>query len=317
MSSSNPGKTLLASRIAKQYTTEVANAVAQLPFVPTLVGFLANSDPAAQMYARWTQKTAEELGFKYELRTVDRYELETEINKANVDAEVHGIMVYFPVFGDSQDAYLQQCVAAEKDVEGLNHLYYHNMYHNVRFLDEAQTLKLILPCTPLAIVKVLEYLEVYLRWIDYGNRLFGKTVVVVNRLEIVGRPLAALLANDGATVYLVDIGSIQKFTRGDKLLLQRHKVEAVENVLVEELASKADVIITGVPAKGYKFPTSAVRPGCVCVNFSSEKNFDDDVKAVAGLYVPSIGKVTIAMLLRNLLRLIENGKVRRASVVGA
>lgn len=45
--------------------------------------------------------------------------------------------------------------------------------------------------------------------------------------------------------------------------------------------------------------------GVIAINFSSYKNFSDDIKAKASIYVPSVGKVTIAMLIRNLLRLKE------------
>jgi len=47
-----------------------------------------------------------------------------------------------------------------------------------------------------------------------GRKLEGKIVTVINRSEIVGRPLAAMLANDGAEVYSVDINSIYKFSGG-------------------------------------------------------------------------------------------------------
>ena len=84
----------------------------------------------------------------------------------------------------------------------------------------------------------LEYLGVYNTILHYGNRLYGKKVLIVNRSEIVGRPLAALLANDGATVYSVDINNIQQFTRGDDLLEQRHKVVDLspEEYTLEKLA---------------------------------------------------------------------------------
>lgn len=309
------GRTILASTIAKQYTEEVTNKVKALDFKPKLVGFLANDDPAAQMYANWTEKTCESLGFTYQLVKVDKNNLETAIVEANKNDDVNGIMVYFPVFGDKQDQYLQQAISPEKDVEGLNFMYYHNLYHNVRFLDEpTNEQKSILPCTPLAMVKILEYLGVYNKHLPYGNRLYGKKVLVVNRSEIVGRPLAALLANDGATVYSADINNMQRFTRGCDLLMQRHKVEELEyeEFLPEKVAPQCDVVITGVPAEGYKFPTASVLNGTVVINFSSAKNFNDDIKERAGLYVPSIGKVTIAMLLRNLLRLIENKKIRQS-----
>lgn len=282
---------------------------------PLLVGFLANTDPAAKMYADWTGKTSEDIGFKYELRVVDKEDLEEAVIDANKDDSVDGIMIYFPVFGNRQDQYIQQVVAPEKDVEGLSHLYIQNLYRNIRFLDSAQTQKSILPCTPLANVKVLEYLGVYNSILPYGNRLYGKTITVVNRSEIVGRPLAALLANDGATVYSVDITGTQKYTRGEGLKQIKHQVIDVDDKL-EDVAIKSDVIITGVPSPSYKFPVEYIKDGAVCVNFSSEKNFSPEVKEKASLYVPMIGKVTISMLLRNLLRLIDN-KEKRAKAAAA
>ncbi|GME83723.1 unnamed protein product [Ambrosiozyma monospora] len=301
------GKTILASKVANKYTEEIKRLTSQLNTTPKLVGLLANDDPAAEMYASWTGKTAESLGFKYELIRVTKDQLEGEIYKCNENDSVNGIMVYFPVYGDSQDSYLQQCVTMEKDVEGLNFQYVSNMYHNIRYLDEAKTKKSILPCTPLAVVKILEYLGLYNPLLNYGDRLYGKTVTIVNRSEIVGRPLAALLANDGATVYSADIHDIQLYERGDGLTLKKHTVLECSKTL-EECAKASDIVITGVPSPTYKFPTEYVKRGAVAINFSSDKNFNDDIKDVASLYVPSTGKVTITMLLRNLLRLMENNK---------
>jgi methylenetetrahydrofolate dehydrogenase (NAD+) len=50
--------------------------------------------------------------------------------------------------------YLQSCVSELKDVEGLCHKFVHNVYHNIRFMDKTETMKCIIPCTPLACVKV-------------------------------------------------------------------------------------------------------------------------------------------------------------------
>ncbi|SJM88203.1 probable Methylenetetrahydrofolate dehydrogenase [NAD(+)] [Zygosaccharomyces bailii] len=313
---SKPGVTVLASKISKIYVDEITSKVEAIkpirPQGPLLVGFLANADPAAEMYASWTKKTSEGMGFRYELRRVDNKDfLEEAIIEANRDPEVDGIMVYYPVFGNAQDQYLQQVVAKEKDVEGLNHVYYQNMYHNIRYLDPNNSLKSILPCTPLAVVKILEYLKVYNNLLPEGNRLYGKKCVVVNRSEIVGRPLAALLANDGAIVYSVDIDNIQKFTRGEGLKFTRHHVEdlgSFSDELLQKCCSQADVIITGVPSEHYKFPTQYIKEGAVCINFSSNRNFEESVKTKASLYVPMTGKVTISMLLRNMLRLIENAE---------
>jgi methylenetetrahydrofolate dehydrogenase (NAD+) len=55
---------------------------------------------------------------------------------------------------------------------------------------------------------------VYNSILEEGNRLHGKTITVINRSEVVGRPLAALMANDGATVISVDLDSTLLFSRG-------------------------------------------------------------------------------------------------------
>ncbi|KAL9713088.1 Methylenetetrahydrofolate dehydrogenase [NAD(+)] [Leucoagaricus gongylophorus] len=161
--------------------------------------------------------------------------VEEAIIEANEDESVDGVMVYYPIFGAQQDHYLQQIVSPLKDVEGLHFKFHYNLYHNIRFLEPKSLLrttlasaphgtptdtdngdqpppgmvKSILPCTPLAIVKCLEYVGVYNKLLPYGDRAYGRTITVINRSEVVGRPLAALLANDGARVLSVDIDSIQ------------------------------------------------------------------------------------------------------------
>lgn len=244
-------------------------------------------------------------GFEFDLRKVAKEDIEEAILAANVDDSVHGIIVYYPIFprASRQDGYVQQLVALEKDVEGLSHKYIFNMYQNIRFLDPpTNKQKSILPCTPLAVVKVLEHLQVYHTALPYGNRLYGHTITVINRSEVVGRPLAALLANDGAKVYSVDIDGVKLFTRGKGIKNHKHEVHEQEGWTVKECLALSDVVIGGVPGNSYKIDTDLIRDGATCINFSSEKNFDaTTIKENAAFYVPAIGKVTIAVLLRNLL----------------
>jgi methylenetetrahydrofolate dehydrogenase (NAD+) len=145
------------------------------------------------------------------------------------------------------------------------------MYQNIRFLDDGKLQKSILPCTPLAIIKILEYLKIYNTILPYGNRLFGRTVTVVNRSEVVGRPLAALLANDGACVYSVDLDGVQQFTRGEGIKKRRHEVIEKPGWALEQCVPMSDVVISGVPGEKFKFPISLLRDGAVCINFSSER----------------------------------------------
>ncbi|ROT35591.1 methylenetetrahydrofolate dehydrogenase [Sodiomyces alkalinus F11] len=302
-------KVIMADTIAKGLLAEVKDTLNKIQGDvdrrPKLAAFLANDDPAALKYAEWSQKTCQENDFDFELRQVDKEELEEKITEANQDDCVDGMIVYYPIFpgNPTHDKYIQETVSLQKDVEGLCHKHLYNMYHNVRFLDPPHNLKKsILPCTPLAVVKILEYLQIYNPILAYGNRLYGKTITVINRSEVNGRPLAALLANDGATVYSVDITGVQLFTRGQGIKQPRHQVRDKEGWGLEQCLPHSDVIIGGVPSENYKVPTELIREGAVCINFSSFRNFDGPaIKEKASIYVPSVGKVTIAVLLRNLV----------------
>lgn len=156
----------------------------------------------------------------------------------------------------------------------------------------AGTLKSILPCTPLAVIKCLEYAGVYNQLLKYGDRAFGKTVTVINRSEVVGRPLAALLANDGARVFSVDIDSIQEYTKRPKVdntdqsingakpkrtFHPSHVVHAC-TLTLEECLAVSDVVISAVPSLTYKVSTDALKDGCIAVNVAGEKNFEDSVR---------------------------------------
>ncbi|CAG8506799.1 430_t:CDS:2 [Ambispora gerdemannii] len=297
-------KKVLASDIAQVYRDEVKKIISSKGIRPKLVGFLANNDPAAVKYAKWTGKSCQEIGVEFELRECPREELESRIMEANEDKNVHGMMIYYPVYGDRQDQYLQNIVDYHKDVEGLCHMYVSNMYHNIRYINKDENKKSIIPCTPLGIVKVLEYIKVYNPVLPYGNRLYGRVIGIINRSEVVGRPLAALLANDGAKIYSIDINNIEIFTRGAGLKLHMHKVQET-SLQLEEVIPQCDVVITGVPSKSYKLSTDMLRDGVVAINFSAFKNFEDNVTEKASIYVPAVGQVTIAMLERNLLRLYE------------
>lgn len=121
------------------------------------------------MKIRVTYHSHTNSGFDYELQEVDREELEGALINANNDPKVDGIIVYYPIFNNRQDQYLQQIVDARKDVEGLSHKYIFNMYQNKRFLDDAKQQKSVLPCTPLAVCKILEQLQIYNSILSYGT----------------------------------------------------------------------------------------------------------------------------------------------------
>jgi hypothetical protein len=64
---------------------------------------------------------------------------------------------------------------------------------------------------------------------------------------------------------------VQKFTRGEGLKNRRHEIVDMEGATLKDVAPLCDVVISGVPGDKYKFDTSLLREGAVCINFSSEK----------------------------------------------
>lgn len=87
------------------FRDQIHKDIQERQICPKLVGFLANEDPAAKKYAEWTAKTCAETGVAFELRKVDKQDLEEKITEANEDKDVNGIMVYYPVFGGKQVYY--------------------------------------------------------------------------------------------------------------------------------------------------------------------------------------------------------------------
>jgi hypothetical protein len=71
---------------------------------------------------------------------------------------------------------------------------------------------------------------------------------------------------------------------------------------------QSSIVVTGVPTKAYRLPTQWIQPHSTIVNVASYKNVDEEsLLAIPGVvYVPMVGKVTVAMLERNLMRLYEN-----------
>ncbi|KAI6152391.1 hypothetical protein BKA82DRAFT_4110793 [Pisolithus tinctorius] len=323
------GLLLKADPIADTFRDEVKSSLARCSRPPTLVGILGTTSAPSKFYADFTRKQCEQLGVRFVLKKVGSAEsseradgegVEEAIVEANEDPDIDGIMVYYPIYGGQQDHYLQQIVSPLKDVEGLHSKFHYNLYHKSKVsgpsrpgpLDDVAppgTVKSILPCTPLGVVKCLEYIGVYNKILPYGDRAYGKTVTVINRSEVVGRPLAALLANDGARVFSVDIDSIQEYTKrprsseAERKYLPHHTAHPC-NLTLQECLALSDVVISAVPNAEYKVQTKFLKEGCVTVNVAADKNFGKDVRDKASIHIPAVGKVTILMLLRNLLRLL-------------
>lgn len=95
---------------------------------------------------------------------------------------------------------------------------------------------------------------------------------------------------------------------------------------LQECLAISDVVVSAVPTASYKVKTEWLKDGAICLNVAADKNFEKEVRdkvcresstplchslgcaeadvscpaSQASVYMPTIGKVTIMMLLRNL-----------------
>ena len=296
--------------VAERFREEIRAQLAQLAATKTplrLVGILAGDHGPSGTYALYAQRACTDLGIEFELRRQPRLAAEAAIRRANADDSVHGIMIYYPIFGTEHDAYLRDLVEPEKDIEGLHSTWARALYENRRFVDAAKTKKAILPCTPLAILKLVEAAGFFKvgDGAEHGQALEGRTVSIFNRSEVVGRPLASMMAHDGARVYSFDVDGPLLFEPPSEPDAAHRLCET--NVTRARALAESEIVITGVPSKQFeKVRANELRPGSLCINFSTFKNFADDVESSAACFVPRVGPMTVVMVIRNALRLREN-----------
>ena len=290
--------------IAKKYLAEARDLLLESGAKLLVRGFIASDDKPSLAYAKKTKQTFTDAGFGYDLCQLQRLELEAAIIEANLDPSVHGIFIYFPVFNNQQDSYLRNLVHYTRDIEAGSQYWTQKLYLNDRLaLADDDQKKALLPCTPIAIVKLLTELGEYgeqeqERQERQSKPLQGKTVAIFNRSEVIGRPLAMMMSNDGALVYSFDMNGPLRF----------EQAVAQETDIIRQAALKAaDIVITGVPSEGFELITKAEVTGdAVCINFSSTPNFAEEVAEHARMFVPRVGPMTVAMCMRNTLRLYEN-----------
>ena len=290
-----------AADVAAPFRAETREQVAALGRELRLVGLLSQSEGPAHTYAQYARGGAEDVGVTMDLWQLERDAVGAAIREANADPSVDGIFLYYPLVDPVEDRWVRELVDPRKDVEGMHSFWSRLLYENRRYVDDAGSLRAILPCTPLGILKLLE--AAGLSTLGRGELapLEGVLACVINRSEIVGRPLSAMLANDGATVVSLDLTGAVVFEPA----IGRHAHTVRDSNRDRATALReADVVITGVPSREFPLVTAdEIKPGAICVNFSEFRNFDDSVLEVASAFVPRVGPMTVAMATRNLVRL--------------
>jgi methylenetetrahydrofolate dehydrogenase (NADP+)/methenyltetrahydrofolate cyclohydrolase len=290
------------SPVAAFYRDEVRRDVDRLAATGRtlrVVGILGQDEGPAATYARYARRGFDDVGIQFDLRRVSADQAEAAVAAANVDAGVDGVFLYYPLTDRRGDRWLRELVDPRKDIEGMHSFWSRLLYENQRFVDPEQSIRAILPCTPLAILKLLE--RAGMRGTRENAPLEGVTACVINRSEVVGRPLAAMLANDGALVHSLDISGAVTYEPA----IGRHTHEVRDSGMDRATAlASADVVISAVPSKDFELIRGdELRAGAICVDVAEFTNFAPSAKERAGVFVPRVGPLTIAMAARNLVKL--------------
>lgn len=243
--------------------------------IPGLAIILVGHDPASEIYVKNKIKTCDELGictllYRFMEESSEK-EIIAQIKDLNEDDGIDGILIQSPLPAIFNEDKIISYVDPKKDVDGFG-------INNLGAL--LSNNELIIAATPLGILKMLENESVSLE---------GKNVVVVGASRIVGRPMATLLLNRGATVTIC-----------------HNKTKNLK-----EITSNADILIIAIGQA--KFITSDfVKEGAVIIDVGINRidnhlygDVDfDSVSKKASLITPvpgGVGPMTIVMLLSNVV----------------
>jgi len=153
---------------------------------PCLATVLVGDDPASSTYVSSKQSDAREVGIITRDHKLSggfkQTELAEVVQLLNKDPSVHGILVQLPLPAQIKEFQIINMISPFKDVDGLTP-------YNAGMLQNGMAL--LKPCTPSGIMELLDYYE-----IGVG----GMDAVIVNRSNLVGKPLGFLLLERDATV---------------------------------------------------------------------------------------------------------------------
>lgn len=282
--------------LAANLRTEIAAGTDELKktksVTPGLAVILVGDNPASVSYVTAKEKACREAGMlSREIRLpaeTTEAELLELIRTLNADAAIDGILVQLPLPQHIREKSVIDAIAPDKDVDGFTPV-------NVGRMMIGEDC--FLPCTPHGIIRLIEFA---------GIDISGKYAVVIGRSNIVGKPVAALLARKqtNATVTLCHTGTpdIAKFTREADIVVV---AAGRPNVLTGEMLKPGAVVID----VGVNRIADATRPKGF--RLVGDADFESCAK-VAGAITPvpgGVGPMTITMLLWNTL---ESAKRRAA-----
>ena len=266
----------LSLKLKEQMKQRIAQ-LKQQGINPKLVVVLVGDNSASQVYVRNKHKSCGEVGIESEVITMPEQTTQQEllevVERLNQDETVDGILVQLPLPKQIDEKTVLRSILPEKDVDGFQPV-------NVGLLrigDEC-----FAPATPSGIIAMFQ---------EYGIDIARKNCVVIGRSNIVGKPMAALLLKNNATVTIC-------------------------HSKTEDLASytrRADVVIVAT-GRRHTLTAEMVKEGAVVVDVGMNRNEQgklcgdvdyEEVKEKASFITPvpgGVGPMTITELLENTIQ---------------
>lgn len=265
------------ARIARDLRHALAQTVQQLVsqgLRPGLAVIVVGDDPASQIYVRNKVKACEDCGLHSVLERhssqLTQAELLARIGALNADPAIHGILVQLPLPSHLDAHLVLETIDPTKDVDG-----FHVASAGALMTGRPG----FVPCTPAGIMHLLASTGVALR---------GAEAVVVGASNIVGKPMALLLLNAGATVTICN-------SKTRDLMAQTRR---------------ADILVVAIGRPEY-LRAEAIKPGAVVIDVGINRRADGslcgdvafaEARDVASWITPvpgGVGPMTISMLIQN------------------
>jgi len=297
----------IAESIKNEVRDEVARLYEEHGFRPGLTVVRVGEDPASAVYVTSKVKTSDELGIISEQIHLDADTTHDEVlqivKKLNARDDVDGILVQLPLPGHIDDGTILEAIDPAKDVDGFHPINVGRLHQGVRSL---------VPCTPAGVIEILKRSDI---------DIAGKHAVVLGRSNIVGKPMAALLLRENATVTIchsrtADLPSIT--SQADILVAAIGRAGFVRSEHIKDGATVIDVGINNMSDKEFaaelfseedlsKRLTAIDNRGFTLVGDVNPK----EAMEKAGAFTPvpgGVGLLTVAMLMKNT---VDAAKMRR------
>ena len=275
------GELMDGKALAQEIKGKIAERVRGAKTKPSVAAILIGGSDASKKYVELKGKDCAEVGMDFQAHDLPaettKEELFELIDKLNADSSLHGMIVQLPIPDHLDKGEVVAHVDPAKDIDGLHPYNVGRLWLGMYDFDKS-----LLPCTPKGVIRILD---------KYGVDPKGAEVTIINRSDIVGKPLA-------------------------KLLMDRHATVTVCHTRTKDLkahARAADILITAVGRRpDYVVGADMVGDGAtvidVGISFVDGKlggDVDmDAVKDKAAFIAPvpgGVGPMTRAMLLDNAL----------------